>query len=669
MILITPPTIANHWTRSLNGLFAAGVRRLHLRLPEGSEQDYRAVLRAVAPQYHDRIIVCDHYHLVEEYGLGGVYLPFRRVSDYSHLSLRSYHTIAVGAHSIDELRSLPFVPTYALLSPIYNSISKRGYSGNDALLNIKSTLRDLPFPVVALGGITPENYEQALRAGYSDVAVLGGVWQSSAPLSAFAQYPRPALLSIAGVDPTNGAGIGADQRVAQDFSVRCYAVPGCVTVQSAEQFVEARPLPDSYIRSAISTLHSTHPVAVAKIGMVTSVEQLRSIVSLLRSFGVRTIVWDSILKASESNCATLTVRDDIVSLISGIDMITPNYLEAEQLFGSTEIEELQRIAQQTKCSILLKGGHSHSDTHTVSNYLITAREIVPYRTHRHSRSIHGTGCMLSSAIAALLATGYSLEQAVATATHYVASIFSQSGTAIADHLVSPIQKRRERCQAAFTLQYITNSTDKETILAKATDYLQGGGRWIQLRMKLATTEERIDVGLSLRQICAEYRALLIIDDDVDAVLAVGADGVHLGQNDLSPIEARRRLGDDYIIGYTVNNEGAVPMALRADIDYVGVGPYRTTQTKTNLSSVIGAKGIDLLASTIKEEKHRHSLHTPLVVAIGGIEAEDVPDIYTHCSTSVDGIAVSGAIERASDIRQETAKLLDALSSSNSSYFI
>ena len=161
------------------------------------------------------------------------------------------------------------------------------------------------------------------------------------------------------------------------------------------------------------------------------------------------------------------------------------------------------------------------------------------------------------------------------------------------------------------------------------------------------------MGLRLRTLTDRYHACLLIDDDIIATIAVDADGVHLGKRDCPPQEARRILGDEYIIGYTVNSLDDLPPALAADIDYIGVGPYRDTQTKALLAPILGLEGILQIAQQIKETNRQFL--APYIVAIGGIQPEDADTLFSN--KRIDGIAVSGAIEHATDMVYTVSQLL------------
>ena len=174
-------------------------------------------------------------------------------------------------------------------------------------------------------------------------------------------------------------------------------------------------------------------------------------------------------------------------------------------------------------------------------------------------------------------------------------------------------------------------------------------KWVQLRMKGATTDELRAVAVKSQQMCRERGATFIIDDNVALVRELHADGVHLGRNDMPISEARRILGSDYIIGGTANTIDDVEMHYRSGANYIGCGPFRYTTTKSNLSPVLGLQGY----SNIIAEMKRRGLEIP-VVAIGGITASDIPQIM---QTGMSGIAVSGAVLNAENPAEEMKRLI------------
>lgn len=202
------------------------------------------------------------------------------------------------------------------------------------------------------------------------------------------------------------------------------------------------------------------------------------------------------------------------------------------------------------------------------------------------------------------------------------------------------------------IQFITHSNTRYDYVEGARLALEGGCRWIQLRMKDA---QEVDFLLAAKQIgamCKEYGATFILDDHVELVGITGADGVHLGKNDMPVDEARNQLGANRIIGGTANTFEDVERLWRQGAKYIGCGPYRFTTTKKNLSPVLGLDGYRHIISKMKA----HDINIP-VVAIGGILQPDIKDVI---ATGVSGIAVSGAILNAENPVEEMKHFIDSL---------
>lgn len=130
--------------------------------------------------------------------------------------------------------------------------------------------------------------------------------------------------------------------------------------------------------------------------------------------------------------------------------------------------------------------------------------------------------------------------------------------------------------------------------------LEGGCRWIQLRMKDAGESEIERTALRLIPECRRRGAIFIIDDHVELAIKTGADGVHLGKNDMSVADARRLAGPDFIIGGTANTFEDIQRIAREGADYIGCGPFRFTTTKKNLAPVLGADGYENIVSQMRK---------------------------------------------------------------------
>lgn len=208
----------------------------------------------------------------------------------------------------------------------------------------------------------------------------------------------------------------------------------------------------------------------------------------------------------------------------------------------------------------------------------------------------------------------------------------------------------------MALQYITNTSSPVSVTDQIRAVINGGCRWVQIRMKEADDNEVRQVVETVMPWCIETETFLILDDRVELAKELQAGGVHLGKTDMPPIQARLQLGAGAVIGVTANTFEDVEKVKTLDVDYIGIGPYRYTETKKNLAPILGLEGI----RHISDEMKKNEIEIP-VVAIGGIRLEDVVPLM---ATGVNGIAVSGAIAFAPDLQHATEDFVNALKKVN-----
>ncbi|MGZ3862396.1 MAG: thiamine phosphate synthase [Bacteroidia bacterium] len=201
-------------------------------------------------------------------------------------------------------------------------------------------------------------------------------------------------------------------------------------------------------------------------------------------------------------------------------------------------------------------------------------------------------------------------------------------------------------------QYITQEVDGKSHAQLAEEACKAGVDWIQLRVKNRPYEEWKRIAVETLTICKKYNSRLIVNDNVALAKEIGAYGVHLGKEDMHPVEARKILGNGFIIGGTANTFEDVKQHVAAGVDYVGVGPFRFTTTKDKLSPVLGLEGY----SSILEKCKAENISVP-VIAIGGITIQDVSAII---ETGVYGIAVAGAVTFAEHKGQVVAEFLEKI---------
>ena len=171
----------------------------------------------------------------------------------------------------------------------------------------------------------------------------------------------------------------------------------------------------------------------------------------------------------------------------------------------------------------------------------------------------------------------------------------------------------------------------------------GGATMVQLRDKHAGTTRMIETGRALKQVLDGTGALLIVNDDVEAAIAIGADGLHIGQDDMDARDARQMIGPGMILGLSAETAQLAGAVDRDIVDYAGVGPVFATPTKADHKQPIGFDGLARLVQSSPVPS----------VAIGGLKAEHVADVF---AAGAKGLAVVSAICGAPDPEVATRRI-------------
>ena len=182
------------------------------------------------------------------------------------------------------------------------------------------------------------------------------------------------------------------------------------------------------------------------------------------------------------------------------------------------------------------------------------------------------------------------------------------------------------------LHYITQGNTPEEHLENIQRVCASGVEWVQLRLKKVDPKTLLETAKKAREITGHFQTRLIINDHYKVAKEVNADGVHLGKSDACPLKVRAYLGKFYSIGGTANTLENCKTLLEKKVDYIGLGPFQFTETKKNLSPVLGINGYQTILEELKTE-------TP-IIAVGGITLDDTTKII---HTGVYGVAVSAAI--------------------------
>jgi thiamine-phosphate pyrophosphorylase len=191
-------------------------------------------------------------------------------------------------------------------------------------------------------------------------------------------------------------------------------------------------------------------------------------------------------------------------------------------------------------------------------------------------------------------------------------------------------------QIISSLHYITQDNLALSHVEQVKLALEGGVKWVQFRSKNLSETDIRAASLLIKALCKAYQATFILNDNWELAIDLSLDGVHVGLSDTPIAEIRKY--SDFIIGGTANSFDDIQLHFSSGADYVGVGPFRRTKTKKNLSPVLGLEGFTEIVSSCNEEK----INIP-IIAIGGIQLTDIQLIK---SLGVQGVAIASQINEA-----------------------
>lgn len=175
LIVITSPDFLSGEAMLITQALEQGVDRIHLRKPNGTEEEYRQLLQAIPSSYHHRMVIHDHFALVEEFALGGVHLNHRHPT-YDGKSVVADFTISRSCHSLSEIRQYRDSCSYLFLSPIFDSISKTGYCSHFTPDQLQASGL-INNQVMALGGVDSTHVPLLRQLHFGGAALLGDIWQ------------------------------------------------------------------------------------------------------------------------------------------------------------------------------------------------------------------------------------------------------------------------------------------------------------------------------------------------------------------------------------------------------------------------------------------------------------------------------------------------------------
>jgi hydroxymethylpyrimidine kinase/phosphomethylpyrimidine kinase/thiamine-phosphate diphosphorylase len=453
------------------------------------------------------------------------------------------------------------------------------------------------------------------------------------------------VLLIGGVDPAGLSGLAADVRTVAAHGAHAAPVVAALTVQNTAAVRGVEPVAPAVLEAQLRAVLDDLPVAALKAGLLAGAPAAEAVAAACDRLEGVPFVLDPVLGASTGG-ALWPAGDGpevLRRLLPRATLLTPNAAEAAALCGipvrtAADAERAaQALRRQGAAAVLVKGGHLEGRDRG-TDVLATAAGVRRFASDAidaaHAR---GTGCTLAAAVAARLAHGDRLEDAVAGARAFVRARL-RSGEAVGSGS-GPLGTRPR----VGRLHALVDGPE----LARAA--AAGGAGVVQYREKRPLpTRELVAAARAVRQAAD---ALVIVDDRADVAAAADAHGVHLGRHDLPPPVARALLGPSAIVGATANSVAeAREVAARWGrlVDYLGVGPVFATRSKADPAPPLGLPALAEICAA-----------SPLpVVAIGGITSPArVADVL---AAGAHGVAVLSGITQAPDPRAAAAAFAAAL---------
>lgn len=446
LIAITSEKFIDNEAETINALFEAGLERLHLRKPHASANECECLILSIGSKWYGRISLHDHFGIAKKYGIGGLHLNSRNPQPPTGFA----GILSRSCHSMEEAAREKHRYDYVFLSPIFDSISKNGYTAafHRGALQAAARNGSISDNVIALGGITPERIEEAAACNFGGAAVLGYLWADSVEetlerfralqTAARRQPPRSGgaprtVLTIAGSDCSGGAGIQADIKTITMHD--CYAATAItsITVQNTLGTQSSHPVDAQLVKAQIKAVIQDLEPAAIKIGMVCNKEIAAAIASCLKNHHARNVVFDPVMVATSGLelMDSESIETVIKELMPVCSLITPNIPEAGIISGNstTTCENIKdtcmRIYGKTGTSVLIKGGHSENNK-AIDTLFYGGRFYEFANDKIASGNLHGTGCVLSSAIACNLANGLHMPEAVAKAKEFLTAALRRS---------------------------------------------------------------------------------------------------------------------------------------------------------------------------------------------------------------------------------------------------
>ncbi len=452
LIVITSPEFLINEADAINGLFRAGLQVLHLRKPNASAGEIENLIRQIDSKYRNRIVLHEHFLLAERYCLKGIHLNMRN----SKVPVGYKGHVSCSCHTMEEVSKWKPVCDYIFLSPIFDSISKTEYRAAFTSTDLLKARNDgvIDSKVIALGGICKRNMAEAKEMGFGGVAVLGDIWNHLGKdfishfmtLKRAAHMVHPIILSIAGSDPSGGAGIQADIKTISALGGYAAAAITALTVQNTLGVQAVYATDRQIVKQQITAVMDDLTVDAVKIGMVHDASIADAIAKCLTDYPHGAVVYDPVMVSTNGHklMTEETVQTICDRLLPLCTLITPNLYEARLLTGNSDMHTPQamadaarKLAETYETAFLIKGGHLEGNQ--MCDILYDGKALTFFNQDKvESKNLHGTGCTLSSAIATWLGYGADLTDAVSLAKQYITQAISEGSTLSIGHGNGPL---------------------------------------------------------------------------------------------------------------------------------------------------------------------------------------------------------------------------------------
>lgn len=424
-IVITLPNFFDGEAEQIVQFLHSSIDLIHIRKPQAMADELEKLLQEIPAQYYNRLVLHDHHELAAKYHLYGIHLNSR-----NPLPPKSWKgSVSRSCHSLEEVKEWKKICDYVSLSPIFDSISKQGYHAAFSKEELARAKEEgiIDHKVLALGGVTFNHIDDVLRMGFGGGMILGDAWKKK---------QQAVALSIAGSDSSAGAGIQQDLKTMNAIGVYGATVITAVTSQNTLGVSAVFPIPADTVASQLEAVLADLNVTAIKIGMIPNADIAHTIAKQISEYKKNhdcKVICDPIMistsgkRLMEENCIE-TVKRELFPLCT---LITPNIPEAECLLGRP-IEDTEEdgiaLAEALHTAVLVKGGHQKMHAQDEEeplclDYLCYPNGYTEIFENRmvKSHNLHGTGCTLSSAIAAYLVQGYKMSIAIRYAKQLVTS--------------------------------------------------------------------------------------------------------------------------------------------------------------------------------------------------------------------------------------------------------